>query len=93
MSADSTLRIASLCVVLACAETLHGIARTLMVVPRIGKDRAIKLSALTGSVLALVICCWLVSPIGLQGVLQNLVFGLAFLVMVPNLVAALRSGP
>jgi predicted transporter len=134
MSADSLLRIAALCVVLACAETLHGIARTVLVIPRIGKDRAIKLSALTGSVLAFVICYLLVPPIGLQGVLQNLVlglvlaafmasfdiglgvfvlkkpwskiapdfdprtgnylvFGLAFLVMVPNLVAVLRSSP
>ena len=59
-------RIAALAVVLACAETLHGIARTVLVVPRIGKERAIKLSAWTGSALAFVICYFLVPPMGLR---------------------------
>ena len=60
---------------LACAETLHGIARTVLVVPRIGKDRAIKLSALTGSILAFVICYVFVPAIGLQGPAQHLALG------------------
>ena len=51
MTGDALLRIACLCVVLAGAETLHGIARTVLVVPRIGKQRALPLSALTGSAL------------------------------------------
>ena len=58
MDSDSVLRVAALCVVLACAETLHGIVRTLIVTPRLGKDRSIKLSAVTGTVLAFAIC-WL----------------------------------
>jgi hypothetical protein len=58
-------RILALAMVLAGVETLHGIARTVLVVPRIGKERAIKLSALTGSALAFVICFFLVPPMSL----------------------------
>jgi len=63
---DSVLRIAALCVVLACAETLHGILRTVAVIPRLGKERAIKLSAVTGTLLAFAICWVYVPGIGLQ---------------------------
>ncbi len=76
MSVDTLLRILSLCVVLASAETLHGIARTVWIVPRIGKERALKLSALTGSVLAFVICWLLVPPLQLQGALAHGLLGL-----------------
>lgn len=76
MSFDTLLRIASLCVVLAGAEMLHGIARTVWVVPRIGKERALKLSALTGSALAFVICWLLVPPLQLQGALAHGLLGL-----------------
>jgi hypothetical protein len=48
-----------------------------MVVPRIGKERALKLSAFTGSALAFVICVVLVPPIGLTGVAQHFVLGVA----------------
>lgn len=74
---DPTLltRIAALAMVLACAETLHGIARTVLVVPRIGKERAIKLSALTGSALAFGICYFLVPPMSLGGPRQLLALG------------------
>ena len=75
MSPDTWLRIVSLCVILACAETLHGIARTVLVVPRIGKERAIKLSALTGSLLAFAICLWWVPGIGLRGLWAHLALG------------------
>lgn len=75
MSPDALLRVVALCVVLACAETLHGIARTVLVVPRIGKERALKLSALTGSALAFGICWALVPPIGLQGAPAHLLLG------------------
>lgn len=74
-SADLLLRVLSLCVVLAGAEMLHGIARTVLVVPRIGKALAIKLSALTGSLLALAICWFLVPPIGLRTPLLHLALG------------------
>lgn len=75
MDPDTLLRVISLCVVLAGAETLHGIARTAWVIPRIGKERALKLSALTGSLLALAICWLLVPPLQLQGALAHLALG------------------
>ncbi len=76
MNPDSLLRVAALCVVLAGAETLHGIARTTLVIPRIGKERAIKLSALTGTLLALAICWLLVPGINLQSPGAHLLLGL-----------------
>jgi len=76
MTADALIRVVSLCVVLAGAETLHGIARTVLIVPRIGKDRAVKLSALTGSILAFAICWFFVPSIGLVGAPAHLFLGL-----------------
>jgi len=75
MSPDAILRIAALCVVLAGAETLHGIARTTLLIPRIGKERAIKLSALTGTLLALAICWMLVPAIHLKSAGAHLLLG------------------
>ncbi len=75
MNPDTLLRVVALCVVLAGAETLHGIARTVWVIPRIGKERALKLSALTGSLLAFAICWLLVPPLQLQGTLAHLMLG------------------
>lgn len=75
MTGDAVLRVVSLCVVLAGAETLHGIARTVWVIPRIGKERALKWSAFTGSALAFAICLVLVPPIGLVGAAAHLVLG------------------
>lgn len=75
MNTDTMIRVVALCVVLAGAETLHGIARTVLVVPRIGKQRAIQASAVTGSLLALAICWFLVPPMGLTGVKQHLLLG------------------
>ncbi len=77
MTANAMVRVVSLCVVLAGAETLHGIARTMLIVPRIGRSRAIKLSAFTGSLLALAICWFLVPPIGLTGASDHLLLGAA----------------
>ncbi len=48
----------------------------MLVVPRIGKERAIKLGALTGSLLALGICYVLVPGIGLQSAQSHLFLGL-----------------
>ena len=73
---DLALRIVALCILLACAETLHGIARTLWVVPRLGKERALKLSALTGSVLAWAICWLMVPGLGLRTTMHHAVLGL-----------------
>ena len=76
MSTDLLIRIVSLCLLLASAETLHGIARTTLLVPRIGKDRAIRLSALTGTLLAFFICWWWVPGIGLRSAGAHLALGL-----------------
>ena len=84
MNPDSLLRVAALCVVLAGAETLHGIARTTLVIPRIGKERAIKLSALTGTLLALAICWLLVPGINLQSPGAHLLLGLVLAVFMAS---------
>jgi predicted membrane protein len=75
VNSEALLRIGALCVVLACAETLHGIARIKLVIPRIRKERAIKLSALTGTLLAFAICLVLVPGIGLQTTKAHLLLG------------------
>lgn len=75
MSSPDLLRIASLCVALAGAETLHGVVRTVWLARRIGKERAIKVSAVSGTALAFVVCYVLVPDIGLQGARQHLVLG------------------
>lgn len=76
MGSDSVIRIVSLCVVLAGAETLHGIVRTTVITPRIGKERAIKLSALTGTLLASAICWLLVPGVELQSPAAHLLLGI-----------------
>lgn len=75
MSSDTLLRIAALCVLLASAETLHGIARIKFVIPLIGKAHALQLSALTGTLLALGICWWRVPDIGLASPGAHLALG------------------
>lgn len=77
MTADTLIRIIALCIVLAGAETLHGIARIKLIIPRIGKERAVKLSALTGTVLAFAICWALVPGIGFRSAQAHFVLGLA----------------
>ena len=76
MSVETLVRIGALCVVLACAETLHGILRNKLVIPLIGKERAVKLSALTGTLLALTICLLLVPDISLPSASAHLILGL-----------------
>lgn len=70
------IRVLSLCVVLASAEMLHGIARTVLLAPRVGKALAIKLSVVSGSLLAFFVCYLLVPGIGLTGFQQHLYLGL-----------------
>lgn len=77
MSSETLIRIGALCIVLACAETLHGIARIKLIIPRIGKEQAIKLSAVTGTLLAFAICMVLVPDIGLKTTRAHLILGLS----------------
>jgi hypothetical protein len=76
MSSDSVLRILALCVALASTETLNGIARTVFVVPRIGKKRALKVSIVSASLLAFIVCYLLVPGVGLSTVDEHFYLGL-----------------
>jgi len=76
MNEDTLIRALALCVVLAGVETLHGIARTVWLVPRVGKERALKLSIVSGSLLALGVCWLLVPAMGLHSLGQQLALGL-----------------
>lgn len=75
MTLDLALRILSLCVALAGVETLHGIARTVLVAPRIGKALATQLSIVTGSALAFGVCWLLVPGMGLRTTTALLALG------------------
>ena len=77
MSLDLLIRFAALCLALASAETLHGIARTMWLTPRIGKERAIKLSAVTGTLLAAAICWLFVPDLKLESSSAHLALGVA----------------
>lgn len=55
---------------------MHGIARTTLLIPRVGKERAIKLSALSGTLLAFLLCWWWVPGIGLRTAGAHLALGL-----------------
>ena len=67
MTGDLLLRVLLLCVLLASAETLHGIVRAAVLVPRIGKKRALKVSIVSGSLLAFTVCWFVVPGMGIQG--------------------------
>lgn len=76
MTTDTIIRALALCVVLAGTETLHGIARTMLLVPRVGKALALKLSILSGSLLAFAVCYFLVPGVGLATLGQHLALGI-----------------
>jgi hypothetical protein len=67
MTTDLLLRVLALCLLLASAETLHGIFRAAVLVPRIGKKAALKVSIVTGSLLAFAVCWFVVPGMGLRG--------------------------
>jgi hypothetical protein len=76
MESINFLRFASLCILLAGVETLHGIARNVLLAPRIGKVRAIKLSVVTGTLFAFGLCFLFVPGVGAAGIGEHLVLGL-----------------
>ncbi len=55
---------------------LHGIARTVLVAPRIGKERAIKVSIVSGTLLAYLVCYLLVPRVALAGSVAHLLLGI-----------------
>ncbi len=70
-----TLEIVSLCIMLMSVETLHGIARAAILVPRIGKKTALKLSIISGSVLAFIVCYFMVPRTGLTKLDELIILG------------------
>lgn len=76
MPSPDLLRVASLCVALAATETLHGIVRTVWLARKVGKERAIRISVLSGTALAFAVCWLLVPDIGLRGTAQHVALGL-----------------
>ena len=73
---EEAVRIASLCIMLASAETLHGIARATLLVPGIGKRMALKVAIITGSALAFCVCYFLVPGIGYSGTTELVGLGI-----------------
>lgn len=64
-----------LCVLLASAETLQGIVRAAVLVPRLGKKTALKISAITGSLLAFLLCAWMIPKTSLNSAAGLLLAG------------------
>jgi hypothetical protein len=76
LTLETVLRVLALCLALAATETLHGIARTKYLNPALGKARAIKLSVVTGTVLAFLVCYLLVPGLALRSYAAHVVLGL-----------------
>lgn len=76
MTVELLLRALSLCVALASVETLHGIARTVFLAPRLGKALAIKVSIVSGSLLAFTVCYLFVPGMGLTSLSSLLILGI-----------------
>lgn len=72
---ELAFRIFGLCVALAAVEILHSIARVRFAVPRRGRRLAQRLSIVTGSLLAVVVCWLLVPTLGVHGGVPLLAVG------------------
>jgi hypothetical protein len=74
------IKILCICLMLASVETLHGIARTVFIVPRIGNRRAKQYSVISGTLLAFAVCYvmvpWLDLYVGYQLILVGLVLSI-----------------
>jgi len=78
------IQILSLCIVLAGVETLHGIARTIWIVPKIGNKLAKRYGVISGTFLAFVVCYILVPGLNINVDHQLILLGLtlaAFMAM------------
>ena len=62
---DLAVRVFSLCMALASAEMLHGIARIRYLIPGVGKPNAQKISIVTGTLLAFAVCYLFIPAMGL----------------------------
>ncbi len=72
---DLSVRVFSLCLALASAEMLHGIARMRYLIPRVGKANAQKISIVTGTLLAFAICYLFIPAMGLSTHLSAIALG------------------
>lgn len=88
---DEFVRILALCIALAGVETLHGAFRAAVLVPRIGKSRALKLSIITGSALAFGVCYLLVPGIGVVEPTGLLAIGLVLALFMASFDIALAK--
>lgn len=75
MTYDLIARVLLLGITLAAVETLHGIARMRLLAPRVGRARAVKLSIVSGSLLAFGVCFALVPRVGVDGLAGHLALG------------------
>jgi len=72
---DLSVRVFSLCLALASAEMLHGIARIRFLIPRVGKRNAQKISIVTGTLLAFAVCCLFIPAMGLSTQFEAMALG------------------
>ncbi len=89
---DLLIQLAALCVLLAGAETLHGIFRAAVLVPRIGKRAALKLAIVTGTLLAFALCWWRVPAMGVTATLPLLGIGAVLALFMAAFDVALARG-
>ena len=73
---QTSLNILSLCIALAAVETLHGVFRAAVLVPRVGKKTALKLGVFSGSALGFLVCLYFVPRMDVTGPLALLGVGL-----------------
>ena len=75
MNSNIIFNVLALSIALASVETLHGIFRAAVLVPRIGKNKALKVAIFTGSILAFLVCLYFVPKIGIYSPLALLGIG------------------
>ena len=74
------IKISSICLMLASVETLHGIARTIFIVPKIGNKRAKQYSVISGTLLAFAVCYIMVPWLDINVAYQLILIGLVLAV-------------
>ncbi len=70
------IKVLCLCLMLAGVETLHGIARTVFVVPRLGNKRARQYSVISGALLAFAVCYVMIPWLGVHDGCHLILIGL-----------------
>jgi hypothetical protein len=78
------IKISCICLMLASVETLHGIARTIFVVPKIGNKRAKQYSVISGTLLAFAVCYIMVPWLDINVEYQLVLVGLVLAVFMAS---------